>query len=321
MSAEALRERIREIPDFPKPGILFYDITTLLKDPAAYKESIDLMLEPYAGEQHRHRRRHGVARLHLQRADGLPARCRARPGPQAGQAAGRDDHRRVRARVRVEHPRDPSRRDRSPGQKVLIVDDLLATGGTVKGTIELVERLKGEVVGPGLPRRARVPQGPRPARRTARHQRHQVLTDRAARGSALADPTPPSDERRSSPSDHRPTARPTPADSADLGRRRFFRQFAGELFQGAATVVGAAQVLQRASADAAAGHPRPGDVRPDRGRPRRGDRSAARADRLPDAVPRGGRHAATSSTSGGCPTSSRSTRRSPPPRRPTPSAT
>ena len=51
MSAETLREKIREIPDFPKPGILFYDITTLLKDPAAYKEAIDLMLEPYRGEQ------------------------------------------------------------------------------------------------------------------------------------------------------------------------------------------------------------------------------------------------------------------------------
>ena len=50
MSAEELRAKIREIPDFPKPGILFYDITTLLKDPAAYKESIDLMLAPYAGE-------------------------------------------------------------------------------------------------------------------------------------------------------------------------------------------------------------------------------------------------------------------------------
>jgi adenine phosphoribosyltransferase len=51
MSAEELRAKIREIPDFPKPGILFYDITTLLKDRAAYKEAIDLMLEPYAGEQ------------------------------------------------------------------------------------------------------------------------------------------------------------------------------------------------------------------------------------------------------------------------------
>ena len=51
MSAESLREKIREIPDFPKPGILFYDITTLLKDPVAYKESIDLMLEPYRDER------------------------------------------------------------------------------------------------------------------------------------------------------------------------------------------------------------------------------------------------------------------------------
>jgi adenine phosphoribosyltransferase len=50
MSAEELRARIREIPDFPKPGILFYDITTLLKDGAAFRESIDLMLEPYRGE-------------------------------------------------------------------------------------------------------------------------------------------------------------------------------------------------------------------------------------------------------------------------------
>ena len=68
MSAEALRERIREIPDFPKPGILFYDITTLLKDPAAYRsdrpharavpgEQIDLV-------------RDGVARVHLQRPHG-----------------------------------------------------------------------------------------------------------------------------------------------------------------------------------------------------------------------------------------------------------
>src|SRR5664280_2539423 len=47
MSAEDLRARIREIPDFPKPGILFYDITTLLKDAASYRESIDLMTEPF----------------------------------------------------------------------------------------------------------------------------------------------------------------------------------------------------------------------------------------------------------------------------------
>ena len=51
MSAEDLRAKIREIPDFPKPGILFYDITTLLKDPDAYREAIDLMIEPFAGEK------------------------------------------------------------------------------------------------------------------------------------------------------------------------------------------------------------------------------------------------------------------------------
>ena len=51
MSAEELRAKIREVPDFPKPGILFYDITTLLKDAAAYKEAIDLMLAPYKDEQ------------------------------------------------------------------------------------------------------------------------------------------------------------------------------------------------------------------------------------------------------------------------------
>src|SRR5256885_11576275 len=51
MSAEDLRAKIREIPDFPKPGILFYDITTLLKDPASFREAIDLMLEPYKDER------------------------------------------------------------------------------------------------------------------------------------------------------------------------------------------------------------------------------------------------------------------------------
>ena len=50
MSAEDLRAKIREIPDFPKPGILFYDITTLLKDADAYREAVDLMLEPYENE-------------------------------------------------------------------------------------------------------------------------------------------------------------------------------------------------------------------------------------------------------------------------------
>jgi len=50
VSAETLRAKIREVPDFPKPGILFYDITTLLREPDSFRESIELMLEPFKGE-------------------------------------------------------------------------------------------------------------------------------------------------------------------------------------------------------------------------------------------------------------------------------
>jgi adenine phosphoribosyltransferase len=146
MSAEALRERIREIPDFPKPGILFYDITTLLKDKAAYKEAIDLMLAPYAGEQ-------------IDLVVGMESRGFIFSAPMAyllgaGLVPVRKLGKLPAETITVEYALEYGsntleiHRDAiQAGQKVLIVDDLLATGGTVKGTIELVERLKGEVVG------------------------------------------------------------------------------------------------------------------------------------------------------------------------------
>jgi adenine phosphoribosyltransferase len=146
MSAEALRERIREIPDFPKPGILFYDITTLLKDPGAYKESIDLMLEPYKLEQ-------------VDIVVGMESRGFIFSAPMAYQLdAGLAPVRKLgklpAETITVEYALEYGsntleiHRDAiQPGQKVLIVDDLLATGGTVKGTIELCERLKGDVIG------------------------------------------------------------------------------------------------------------------------------------------------------------------------------
>jgi adenine phosphoribosyltransferase len=120
MSAEDLRAKIREIPDFPKPGILFYDITTLLKEAKAYKESIDLMLEPYKKER-------------IDIVVGMESRGFIFSSPMALEYGSNT----------LEIHRDAIQ----PGQKVLIVDDLLATGGTVRGTIELIERLKGEVVG------------------------------------------------------------------------------------------------------------------------------------------------------------------------------
>ena len=146
MSAETLRAKIREIPDFPKPGILFYDITTLLKDPAGYKEAIDLMLAPYRDEQ-------------VDIVVGMESRGFIFSAPMAyllgtGLVPVRKLGKLPAETLTVEYALEYGsntleiHRDAiAPGQRVLIVDDLLATGGTVRGTIDLVERLKGVVVG------------------------------------------------------------------------------------------------------------------------------------------------------------------------------
>jgi adenine phosphoribosyltransferase len=146
MSAEELRAKIREIPDFPKPGILFYDITTLLKDAPAFREAIDLMIEPYREEK-------------VDLVVGMESRGFIFSAPMAYQLkAGLVPVRKLgklpAETITVEYALEYGsntleihRDSIQPGQRVLIVDDLLATGGTVRGTIELVERLKGEVVG------------------------------------------------------------------------------------------------------------------------------------------------------------------------------
>jgi adenine phosphoribosyltransferase len=146
MSAEGLRAKIREIPDFPKPGILFYDITTLLKDPAAYREAIDLMVEPYKDER-------------VDVVVGMESRGFIFSSPMAYllsaglvpvRKLGKLPAETITVEYALEYGSNTLEMHRDaiePGQRVLIVDDLLATGGTVNGTIELVERLNGEVVG------------------------------------------------------------------------------------------------------------------------------------------------------------------------------
>jgi adenine phosphoribosyltransferase len=146
MSAEDLRAKIREIPDFPKPGILFYDITTLLKDPASFREAIDLMLEPYKDER-------------IDIVVGMESRGFIFSAPmayllKAGLVPVRKLGKLPAETITVEYALEYGsntleihRDSIQAGQRVLIVDDLLATGGTVRGTIELVERLKGVVVG------------------------------------------------------------------------------------------------------------------------------------------------------------------------------
>ena len=146
MSAEDLRAKIREIPDFPKPGILFYDITTLLKDAAAFREAVDLMLAPFRDER-------------VDIVVGMESRGFIFSAPMAYQLnAGLAPVRKlgklpaevISVEYALEYGSNTLEIHRDaiqPGQRVLIVDDLLATGGTVRGTMELVERLQGEIVG------------------------------------------------------------------------------------------------------------------------------------------------------------------------------
>ena len=146
MSAEQLRAKIREIPDFPKPGILFYDITTLLKDAAAFKESIGLMLDPFRGTK-------------IDVVVGMESRGFIFSAPMAIELGagfvpvrklGKLPAETASVEYALEYGTNTLEIHKDalkPGQKVLIVDDLLATGGTVLGTIELVKTLKADVVG------------------------------------------------------------------------------------------------------------------------------------------------------------------------------
>ena len=141
-----LKQHIRAIPDFPKPGILFYDITTLLKDPAAYREAIELMLAPYRDQR-------------VDLVVGMESRGFIFSSPMAYELGtglvpvrklGKLPADTLTVEYALEYGSNTLEIHRDaiePGQRVLIVDDLLATGGTVRGTIELVERLKGVVVG------------------------------------------------------------------------------------------------------------------------------------------------------------------------------
>jgi adenine phosphoribosyltransferase len=145
-STDDLRAKIREVPDFPKPGILFYDITTLLKDPESFREVIDRMADQVKD-----------ARVDL--VVGMESRGFIFSAPLAYKlGAGFVPVRKLgklpAETIEVEYELEYGtatleiHKDAiKPGQRVLIVDDLLATGGTVMGTLELVRRLGGEVAG------------------------------------------------------------------------------------------------------------------------------------------------------------------------------
>ncbi len=145
-TVDDLRARIREVPDFPKPGILFYDITTLLKDAEAFREVVDRMAGQVDGDA-------------IDLVVGMESRGFIFSAPlayklQAGFVPVRKLGKLPADTIEVEYALEYGtatleiHRDAiQPGQRVLIVDDLLATGGTVMGTIELVRRLGGEIAG------------------------------------------------------------------------------------------------------------------------------------------------------------------------------
>src|SRR5918912_3594705 len=140
-----LRSLIRDVPDFPKKGILFKDITTLLKDPSAFKQSIDQLTdlvrvhqpEVVIGMESR-----GfifaAPIAYLLNAGFVPVR---KLGKLPGEVISTEYDLEYGTNTLELHADAIGR-----GARVLIVDDLLATGGTVSATIELVERLEGEVV-------------------------------------------------------------------------------------------------------------------------------------------------------------------------------
>jgi adenine phosphoribosyltransferase len=145
-SADDLRALIREVADFPKPGIRFYDITTLLKEGDAFREVIDRMAEQIGDAQ-------------VDVVVGMESRGFIFSAPLAYKlGAGFVPVRKLgklpAETIEVEYELEYGTATLeihsdaiTKGQQVLIVDDLLATGGTVLGTIELVRRLGGEIAG------------------------------------------------------------------------------------------------------------------------------------------------------------------------------
>ena len=141
-----LRKLIREVPDFPKEGINFYDITTLLKDAEGLKQTIDALAEQFAGER-------------IDTIIGVESRGFIFAAPLAYQlGAGFVPVRKpkklpaekISVSYDLEYGTDTLEMHRDAvgeGHKVLIVDDLLATGGTAKAVVDLVEQLGGEIVG------------------------------------------------------------------------------------------------------------------------------------------------------------------------------
>lgn len=143
---DALKSKIRHVPDFPKAGILFYDITTLLRDPAGFRLAIDSVATPFQDK--------AISLIVGIESRGFILGAAVADRIGAGfvpvRKVGKLPSDRIRASYDLEYGTDSLEMHRDAidhGQRVLIVDDLLATGGTAKATVDLVKQIGGVVEG------------------------------------------------------------------------------------------------------------------------------------------------------------------------------
>jgi adenine phosphoribosyltransferase len=140
-----LMSAIRTIPDYPKPGILFRDITTLLGNARAFRRAVDELVHPYAGSK-------------IDKIAGIEARGFILGGAIAHQISagfipirkkGKLPHETVRVAYSLEYGLDEMEMHKdavSAGEKVILVDDLIATGGTAEGAVKLLRQIGAEIV-------------------------------------------------------------------------------------------------------------------------------------------------------------------------------
>jgi adenine phosphoribosyltransferase len=146
---EHLKTRIRNVPDFPRAGILFYDITTLLQDPEGFRLAIDAITLPFRDQQ-------------IDLVVGIESRGfifgaavadRIGAGFAPVRKPGKLPSSTIRASYDLEYGSDSLEMHADAvrdGERTIIIDDLLATGGTARATTDLVKRLGGQVVGLGF---------------------------------------------------------------------------------------------------------------------------------------------------------------------------
>ena len=144
-----LKAKIRHVPDFPKPGILFYDVTTLLRDREGFSAAIESMAAPFTASN-------------VDLVVGIESRGfilgsaiadRLRTGFVPVRKLGKLPAQTIRASYALEYGTDSLEMHRdaiTAGQRVLIVDDLLATGVTASAAVQLVKQLGGDIVGLSL---------------------------------------------------------------------------------------------------------------------------------------------------------------------------